>query len=406
MEKIRNEIDRYLIELSTFGRTPQGGVTRFPFTQEAREASEYLAEQMRSLGLAVRFDTSGAVIGRLNGAKPDTIIIGSHYDTVENGGKYDGIAGVVCGLSIIRLIKEEYGNSFPYSIEVVATNDEEGARFSGGFFSSKAMLGLWTADELKKNKDAEGISIYDAMKAFGMEPDRLPESKRDLSKIRAFLEIHIEQGPILEKNNKEIGIVETIVGMRRKIVKIYGRADHAGTTPMDMRDDAMEKAAKIISQVGDMARNYLHSVATVGYIKAIPNAINTIAQYVEFSLDIRSAELDSLNALEKEIQDLITQSSSHYEIQETVHIDPVEMNHELVELLAKTAEDCGYSWMRLNSGAGHDSLITGPVMDTAMIFVPSKGGRSHCPQEDTDTGYFEKAVKLSYRAIRQLGIFS
>lgn len=402
MDKIKDEIERYLMELCVFGHTPQDGVTRLPFTKEARAAAEYLAGKMQELGLAVHVDASGTVIGRLEGAGPDTIIIGSHYDTVENGGKYDGIAGVVCGLSLIRMIKEEYGNSFPYSIEVMATNDEEGARFSGGFFSSKAMLGLWTMEELRKNKDANGISIYDAMKSFGMEPEKLPEAKRDLSGIRAFLEIHIEQGPVLEKSNKEIGIVRAIVGMRRKIVKIYGRADHAGTTPMDMRDDAMEKAARIIAGVGDAAQNYLHSVATVGYIKAVPNAINTIARYVEFSLDIRSADPDNLNALERDIQNLITQSASHYEIQETVHIDPVEMDHELAELLAKTAEDCGYSWMKLDSGAGHDSLITGPAMATAMVFVPSKGGRSHCPQEYTDTEYFEKAVKLVYQAVKQL----
>lgn len=401
MEKVRANIEKFLGEMGQIGKTMSGGVTRLPFTPEMKVAQQFIIDSMNEIGLDTYIDASGAVVGRLEGKQKETIIIGSHFDTVENGGNYDGIAGVACGIEVARLIKQQYGNEYPYSIEILATNDEEGARFSGGFFSSKAMFEEWTADELMSNKDRNGISIYDAMKDIGMDPGKLCEAKRDVKNIHSFFEIHIEQGPVLDNTKKEIGIVDTIVGMRRMLVTISGRADHAGTTPMNMRNDSLETAAKIISCVGDCARQYKDTVATVGYIKPVPNAINTIAEKTEFSLDLRSTNKIILNSLENDIFELIQTYSSEYDIKRMVDIEPVKMDNKLIENLVCAAKQKDYIWTMINSGAGHDSLIAGKYVPTAMVFVPSVNGRSHCPEEYTTIDNFVKAINVLFECLKK-----
>ena len=175
-------------------------MTRFPYTTEAREACAYLKERMEEVGLAVRLDNSGAVIGRLEGKSPATIMIGSHFDSVRHGGAYDGIAGVVCAIEVARLLKES-GMELGYSLEIIATNDEEGARFNAGLFTGKVLLGQLTSDELKAQVDAYGVSVYQAMAAYGLKPEEIAEHKRD--DIKAFIEIHIEQGPVLEADTRK-----------------------------------------------------------------------------------------------------------------------------------------------------------------------------------------------------------
>lgn len=401
MNRIAETLEERLKKMEVFSSEDDGekGTTRLPFTPEAKEAAGYLAELMKEAGLAVRCDESGAVIGRKEGRKKETYIIASHYDSVENGGNYDGIAGVLCGIGIAGLLAD--CKDMEYSLEIVATNDEEGARFSGGFFSSKAMLGEWTVEELKQQKDKHSVSIYDAMKEYGLQPENIGRAKRNAEDIRGFFEIHIEQGPVLETNKKELGIVHTIVGMERRIITVYGRADHAGTTPMNMRQDAVEAAAKIIARIGDCARKYPDTVATVGYISVSPNAVNTIAGKVEFSLDVRSPVRKNMEQVLLEIEDMLSQDTV-FSVKKTLSVEPVDMDEEFRQKLSAAAMARGYSWQEINSGAGHDSLPIGRVWRTAMLFVPSAGGRSHCPEEYTEPEALEKAVLTLYDVIKEL----
>lgn len=405
INEIAMNIEKHLKILREFTATSGNGVTRFPFTKEAKMAVKYLEDEMKKIGLETRIDESGAIIGRLEGKEKRTIIVGSHYDSVKYGGEFDGIAGIVCGLEVARLLKEKDFSS-KYSIEIIGTNDEEGARFKSGFFSSKAMLGQLKTSDLRELKDADNISIYDAMKEYGLNPEVIHEAKRNLEDIKAFLEIHIEQGPILETHERDIGIVDTIVGMQRYMVNIQGRADHAGTTPMNMRIDAVEAAAKIISGIGNIARAYENSVATVGSMNVFPNEINTIAQNVSFSIDIRSTKQEIVNSIYEKIKGHIENIArgygSKYSIVNTLSVNPVDMNEGLKEKIEKSCIKRNYSYEHINSGAGHDSLPMAEAVDTAMIFVPSKAGRSHCREEFTSYEHLAKATLVALDAITNI----
>lgn len=405
INEIAINIEKHLKVLREFTSTYGNGVTRFPFTKEAKRAVQYLEDEMNKIGLQTRIDESGAIIGRLEGKEKRTIIIASHYDSVKYGGEFDGIAGVVCGLEVARLLKEKDFLS-KYSIEIIGTNDEEGARFKSGFFTSKAMLGQLKVSDLRVFKDADNISIYDAMKEYGLNPEAIQEAKRNLDDIKAFLEIHIEQGPILETHKKDIGLVDTIVGMQRYMVNIQGRADHAGTTPMDMRIDAVEVASKVISNIGDIARTYKNAVATVGSMKVLPNEINTIANDVTFSIDIRSTKKEAVNSIyekiKEQINNITSKYNSTYSITNTLCVNPIDMNEALKEKIEESCIKRNFLYEHINSGAGHDSLPMAEFIDTAMIFVPSKGGRSHCSEEFTSYEHLAKATLVALDTINNI----
>ncbi|MGN1119825.1 MAG: M20 family metallo-hydrolase [Oscillospiraceae bacterium] len=395
--KLTQRIEKHLVKIAQFNSTPGEGITRFPFTESAKECVDYLMQAMKNAGLETRMDGSGAVVGRLRGLSDKTIAVGSHYDSVQHGGCFDGIAGVVCGIVLAEYLREQ-GITPACSLEIIAMNDEEGARFKGGFFSSKAMLGQLSAEDLDNTLDADGISVAQAMSNWGLTPDDLMASKRDMTQFKAFLEVHIEQGPILEAAAKEIGVVKTIVGMERFLCEVTGRADHAGTTPMDMRKDALLAAAKIISAVNEAALSESDSVATVGYISVLPNEINTIAQKAVFTLDIRSVSEEKVqritqNCLDK-ISSVCAEQDMDFSVTNTLSVKPTDMDAQIMGLITQSCKERGYSFMELNSGAGHDSLPIGKVIPTAMIFVPTKGGRSHCPEEWCEYSDLAKAVVI------------
>lgn len=374
-----------LQDLRAFTATPGMGVTRFPFTDEARAASDYLAARMKEAGLTVRMDNSGAVIGRLEGQVPETVMIGSHLDSVYQGGAYDGIAGAVCAIQALRLFRQTEPRPY-YSIEVIATNDEEGSRFKSGLFTGKVLYGQLSPDDLRRFRDADGISIYEAMEAYGLKPQEIAQHRRE--DIRAFLEVHIEQGPVLEAAGKDIGVVDIIVGIRRALVTIHGRADHIGTMPMDMRMDALEAAAKVIANIGDRARQFPQAVATVGHLTLEPNIINIIPSQVTFLADFRGTAPEHIDAqYQGLLDDLDAATRAHgmtYEVQEALWVRPVEMDSRFRRWIEDSCRQHGFPHMHLVSGAGHDAQVFGAQVPAAMIFVPSIGGRSHCPEEATD----------------------
>ena len=403
LKLIEDNIIKALDALQKFTATPGFGVTRFPYTKEARDACSYLKKRMEAVGLAVRMDNSGAVIGRLEGKSSATIMIGSHFDSVKHGGAYDGIAGVVCAIEVARLLKES-GMELGYSLEVIATNDEEGARFNAGLFTGKALLGQLTCEELKTQVDVDGISVYQAMAAYGLKPEEIAEHKRD--DIKAFIEIHIEQGPILEAEHKEIGIVDVIVGIKRARIRINGRADHAGTMPMHMRKDALEQATKVISKIGDRARLFRNCVATVGFLQVEPNVMNIIPQSVTFVVDIRGVDEESIMAqyysLLADLDKMSLESGLTYDVENLLYAEPVLMDEEIKGHFEMSCITREFEYMHLPSGAGHDAQIFGAQLPAAMLFVPSAGGRSHCPEEKSEAKDLAKAVLVAYDALQTM----
>lgn len=403
LQTVAANIEQELAELQKFTATPGAGVTRLPYTKEAREACAYLTQLMAEAGLRVRLDNSGAVIGRLEGLVLETVMIGSHYDSVKHGGAYDGIAGVVCAVEVARELQRQQVQPY-YSLEVIATNDEEGARFHAGLFTGKVLAGQLSVDDIKALTDADGVSVYQAMADFGLYPEEIASHQR--TDILAFLEIHIEQGPVLEAAGKQLGIVEVIVGIKRALVTIYGQADHAGTMPMHMRKDALELAAKVISKIGDRARSYPGSVATVGFLQVEPNVMNIIPQQVSFTVDIRGVDAAAIQeqyeALAADAQRLADNMSMKFAVEELLTEQPVLMDSGIKKQLEASCLRQGFSYMHLPSGAGHDAQIFGGRMPAAMLFVPSEGGRSHCPEERSSAQNLAAAAQVLYDTLLTL----
>ena len=404
LDFIAGRIEKYIADTRKMTSTPGKGVTRLPFTLEAKRCVHYLEGVMKELGLAVTEDASGAVIGTLKGLSDERIMIGSHYDSVEHGGAYDGMAGILCGIEIAAYYIRN-GMTPPYTLEIAGLNDEEGDRFGGGYFSSKAFLGKWSADELKSHVDENGISYYDAMILYGLDPEHLIRAERVRRNWKGYLEIHIEQGPVMERENKELGIVETIVAIERYYIEITGKADHAGTQPMDTRKDAVMAAMDVISDFKKYVLAHEGMVGTVGEVHVYPNEINIVPEKIRFSIDVRSADQSWLKGCVDGLKEGLkakTAEGFKCTISPTMTNTVTHMKPEWIKLLKESADSLGFSNMFINSGAGHDAAIIGKEIDTAMLFVPSVGGRSHIPEEYSDERNLAKAVLTAVDFINRL----
>lgn len=402
-----NRVIKDIETLASFNATPENGVTRLSFTKEDKMAREYIREQMKSAGLKVWEDGYSNLFGRREGKDPDApvIMIGSHFDSVINGGAFDGAAGLVAALEVLRVFEEKNIETY-YPIEVVAMNDEEGVRFGTGVSNSRAMVGLMDEEELDRVMDRDGVSLRKAMENFGITPD-LKNAKRPEGSIKAFIELHIEQGPILEDNNKDIGLVETIVGLDRYDVKIKGKSGHAGTTPMNNRQDALVVASKLILSVNRIAREVGDgTVGTVGEIQVSPNASNVIPGHVEFSVDVRSTKEENIKRVYdeflKEIDNIKEEEDIDIEITKSLYVPPVNMSEEIIDTMEKISNRLGYKYMRMNSGAGHDAMNMAKIAETSMIFVPSKNGLSHHPDEWTDYEDLKKGIEVMLNTVLEL----
>lgn len=406
IERIKRDIDR----LSEFSSSQESGVTRLSFTPEMKEARNYLIKEMEKYNLKIWEDGYSNIFARREGEdktlKP--IMIGSHYDSVINAGKFDGIAGLVAALEVIRLL-EENNISTSHPIELVAMNDEEGVRFGTGISNSRAMAGLITKEELNKQKDKDGISLYQAMKDYGVDVN-LEDAIREKGSLKAFIELHIEQGPVLEENSKTIGLVETIVGLDRYEITFIGKAGHAGTTPMLARRDALPAASKFILDIKEEAiKEAKACVATVGEISLSPNASNVIPERVKISLDMRAPSEDSIFSLRKSVDRIceeIRETGIEVLVEKSLYIPPVDMNKELVDLLEDESKKLNLGAMRMISGAGHDAMIMASLAPTAMIFVPSRDGLSHHPDEWTDYEDLEAGTRLLLETVIRLASYN
>lgn len=403
IERIQKDIEK----LAEYTATPYNGITRLPFTPEDGKAREYIKEQMIKVGLKVWEDGVGTIIGRMEGTCSDApaIMIGSHYDSVKNGGAFDGVAGVVAAIEVARVLNME-GIKLKYPIEIAAMNDEEGVRFGTGMLSSRAMIGELTEEELDTAIDEKNTTMRQAMKNFGINP-QLDKAIRRKGEIKAFIELHIEQGPILESNVKEIGIVENIVGLVTYKVIIKGRPGHAGTTPMHLRSDALVAASETIIAINSTAIDIGDEVvATVGEISVSPNASNVIPGIVEFTVDIRSSDEINIekvyDVLDIKLKELEIKLGVQTKLTRTFYSKPVSLSKSVIGVLNAETIKLGYSNMRMNSGAGHDSMVMANYVETGMVFVPSKNGISHTPEEWTDYSELQKGTEVLLNTVINL----
>lgn len=398
-------IEKQINDLNEFTSTPGEGTTRLTYSKEDLLTRNYIKNKMLEYGLTVQEDGFGNIFGKLEGTIKDapSVLLGSHFDSVPNGGAYDGPAGVIVALEVAALFSENQLTP-KYPLEIVALIEEEGARFGGGLMGSRGIVGTLSEESFKNLKDKDGITTIEAMSKIGLDPS-LPK-RRNPNSIKAFLELHIEQGPILEEKNIPIGVVEAIVGLTQFEVTIEGKAGHAGTTPMDRRTDALVAAAQIISQLPSLAiEEGEGTVITTGRLDVLPNGANVIPNKVVFSVDIRSSKEEHINNVIKRMKELIESyqvQGIHTTAEQLLYMPPKILSNEIKDLLKDKSSDLEIPYCSIDSGAGHDAMVFSDVTDVGMLFVPSKAGLSHCPEERSDASHLVNGVQIFYEVAKCL----
>ena len=375
-----------------------GGVSRFAWSPELAEANAWLVERLEELGLEAEIDQAGNVLGRWDEGEGTAVLIGSHLDTVPSGGRYDGALGVLAALEVARSLKRA-GATLRRPLWVVSFNDEEGGRFQTGMLGSRAFVGDLDLEDWRSR------GVPDAMAAAGFDFDRLAEA-RGIDRVGAYLELHIEQGPVLEQEGIDIGIVTAISGLLGFRVRLTGEANHAGTTPMASRRDALAGASRVVLALRDEARDRGDMTANVGILSVAPGGFNVIPGTAEFTIDVRAGHAEAFARAERFVHETLervtNQEQLGLEVAETHRKQPTPLDPELQDVLAEAAEAEGATVRRMPSGAGHDAMVLAKYVPAAMLFVPSRAGISHSPDEFTDLHHCELGARVLYRAVRAL----
>ena len=375
-----------------------GGVSRFAWTPELARANAWLVDRLTELGLTAEVDPAGNVLGRWDEGEGGAVLVGSHLDTVPRGGRYDGALGVLAALDVVRRLKAD-GTALRRPLWVVSFNDEEGSRFQTGMLGSRAFVGDLDLEDWRRR------GVADAMAAAGFDFERLPQA-RTVDDVGAYLELHIEQGPVLEQEGIDLGVVTAISGLLGFRVRLTGQANHAGTTPMTSRRDALAGAARIALELRDEARARGDMTANVGILDVQPGGFNVIPGVAEFTVDVRAGEADAYERIERFARELFERVASEEQLALDVSVThrkkPVPLDPELQDLLESAAAEEGASVRRMPSGAGHDAMILGPHVPAAMLFVPSRAGISHSPDEFTPPEQCDLGARVLARAVRQL----
>lgn len=382
---------RDLNAVSRIGIGDHGSVTRLVFSIKELRSRQFLIHQMRQIGLQIHIDRIGNIFGRLDGAnaKAPALLVGSHLDTVLHGGKFDGTMGVIAALEAVRILKEQK-LVLQSPVEVVCFVGEESSRFGYSTLGSSLVAGEIHAKDLAHAADAQGTKLEDILASMGIYRKNLRSMRRDPSTIKGYLELHIEQGPILEAKKKPIGIVTSIAAPTRFRVVLTGQADHSGTTPMEMRKDALVAASEFIVALEKISRRYSRMekgrvVGTVGAIKIEPGVINAIPGKAELSVDIRSITAKAKRRVVRLVQARIHEIAQRRKIQVKIlplrEEDPVPLDKWLIHLLKECCEMRNIAYEIMPSGAGHDAMQMAKVTPAGMLFIPSRRGISHSPLE-------------------------
>lgn len=399
----QQRIERDIEHIASLGATGTSadGRTSFTYSLQDLKVRKYLLDIFEELGLSVFIDGVGNIRARYAGSNPDASVVmsGSHVDSVRRGGKYDGVVGVIGALEAIRVMKEN--NITPsHPIEVVIFSEEEGSNFGSCCAGSKAMVGRYTFDDLNTLKNLSGQSMYDLAKNAGYDPDNMPRYVLNNGGVKAMVELHIEQSPMLHSVSMPIGVVEAIAGLRQIRVEVDGIPNHAGATPMNFRQDALLGAAHMISAVEEavQTKGTESTVGTVGYIESEPNVSNIIPGKVVFSIDIRDVYQQPMNDVVEEVRKRFDEIAQRYNLTFSMTLlgeqEAVQLSQEVISSIEKSAQALGIPYKKMNSGAVHDAVLLCSVAEVGLIFVPSVDGRSHCPEEYTSYEDIKRGADL------------
>lgn len=403
---LEKRLDNNIKALSQIGSDPTGGMTRLLYSDSWLEAQKFVEGTMQEIGLETSYDEIGNLFGRVAGTKypEETILSGSHIDTVVNGGTLDGQFGVMAAYLAVQQLLETYGKPLR-SLEVISMAEEEGSRFPTVFWGSKNFVCEASREQVEDIADSEGLKFVDEMRRQGFDFAKKAKTRRD--DIKAFVEIHIEQGNVLENEKLQIGVVNNIAGQKRYTFVLRGEANHAGTTPMGYRRDAVYGFSKICSGIIDRAfAEGDPLVVTFGKVEPKPNTVNVVPGEVLFTMDCRHTDANELNRFTKEAEVYMKEVAS--ELGLTLEIDlwmdetPVPMDESVVEVVENAAKTKEMKYKVMHSGAGHDSQVIAPHYPTAMIFVPSIKGISHNPAEATDLADLVAGVEVLTQALYEL----
>jgi allantoate deiminase len=390
--------------LASFGGEPDGGVTRTLYSQPWKEAQQALKGWMEEVGLLTNYDSIGNLFGRL--PSPDhnarTILIGSHVDTVRSGGKYDGAYGIIAGILALIHLKKQFGQP-AINLEVISFCEEEGSRFPLALWGSGMMTGIYSFKDIVDIKDSEGVSFETAMMAagFGLSEYRVRND------IQTFIELHIEQGPTLEKVEKSIGIVKAIVGQKRFRITVNGESNHVGTTSMKWRRDALHGAVNMIHNLYEIAKKYDEDLVTsVGQLFVEPNVPNVIPNQVQFTVDARHPNESVLRSFCQQFSQQFQEHAKKLDLDIKVEmwheVHPAQMDSGLNEIIQSVCTRNSISSHWMNSGAGHDAQLFARFCPTTILFVPSQGGISHSALEYTSTKDLETGLEVLKQLLHQL----
>jgi hydantoinase/carbamoylase family amidase len=377
-----------------------GGLTREVYTPEYSEAVILVSSLMESVGLQVREDTAGNLFGRWPGADPaaPAVWTGSHFDTTLNAGAYDGVYGVLGAIVAIGQLRAA-GFTPRASIEVIGVAGEE-PRFGAGCVGSRAMIGALSPQELDTMVDRNGISIAQAMRSAGLDPDRIVEAEFDASQVAAFVELHIEQGAILEQRGIGLGVVERIAAPHQLRVTFTGKARHAGSTPMGLRRDALAGTAELVLAVERLAHDSPSgtTVGTVGTVTVSPGAVNVIPGEVTVDVDVRDVELEArervVTTISAAVEEIATRRGLDLAVRRMVFDRPAECDPRIVATVREVCHELATPYLNMASGAYHDAMVFGARVPIGMIFVPSRDGLSHHPDEFTDVDELDLGVRV------------
>ncbi len=393
-----------LMQLAQIGATEKGGVCRLALTDLDRQGRDRFVTWAKEIGCTVRVDAIGNIFARRagrNDALPP-VMTGSHIDTQPTGGKFDGNYGVLAGLEVLRTLNDN-GIVTEAPLEVAVWTNEEGSRFVPVMMGSGVYAGAFTLDHALAQKDREGVSVADALRAIGYAG--CAPAVGQAGAVGAYFEAHIEQGPVLEAHGKTIGVVQGALGQRWYDVTVTGMEAHAGPTPMELRRDALLAAAQLIQAVNRIACEHApHARGTVGWVDNYPNSRNVIPGRVTLSVDLRAADDATLDALDAKLRaecDALRANGIDVAIEPVVYFPPQPFAPALVDAIRSGAQALGLSSMDAISGAGHDAVYLARVAPTAMIFVPCKDGISHNEIEDADPAHLEAGCNVLLQAMLQ-----
>lgn len=405
IERIRKDIET----ICNFNSTPGMGYTRFSYSREDMQAREYVLSQFKALGMEYRIDPVGNIRARIEGSSPNApaVMSGSHIDTVLHGGMFDGLVGAIGALEVARVLREN-GVKPLHPYEVVVFAEEEGSNFGSTTAGSKAMVGRYGVEELRKLKNPDGLSMYDVVRSIGLEPEKLPENILKPGDLKAMVELHIEQSVVLDSEKLQIGIVEAIAGIRAYSLSLEGVPNHAGATPMTLRKDPLAGAAEVIAEAEEAARNCAtgSAVGTVGRIICEPNVSNIIPGKVRFTLDARDVKTEGMDEVVEKVRSKLENVAARRNLVAEMNLigqsRAIWIDSKMTELIENAARKQGSLHRRMNSGAVHDACLIADVAPIGMIFVPSINGRSHVPEENTRWSDIEMGANVLLETLLKL----